>query len=274
MTRVLVIDDDPVALEVLELMLRDAGCRMLGALTGRDGLYLARSFHPEVTLIDLVLPDISGIDVLRALLDESHPPACVMVTGLASCSSAVDAMRLGAFDYLEKPVFEEELLCTVRRAVTAHEATAPEAVSRPIERHALARWAQVVVRFANCAQDAGTMQAFGHEVGVSAGTFRNWCRTANLAPRSSMLFARALRAIVRQSPAHAGGGTLLRIADRRTLKKFVAASGGFEDRLPKTVDEFLARQQLIGSPVALAAVARALDGDASNDAGAISEVLP
>ena len=124
------------------------------------------------------------------------------------------------------------------------------------EAHSLTRWAAVVLRAIDSQTDARTLHEWGRSVGASTGALRNWCRTAGLSARRSLQFARMLRAVVRQAEHHTPMPPehLLNIVDRRTLVKLLRASGGTQDRLPPSVNDFLERQQLIESPEAVAEI--------------------
>jgi ActR/RegA family two-component response regulator len=255
--RVLLADDDQGTLETVGLILRLAGFETCAALTGHGAIANATTFVPDVALIDLNLPDISGVEVVRALRAQTLPPECLILTGFGTVCSAVEAMRLGAFDYLEKPLFEDEILDAVRQATTLR---ARLAGGQPgdVEPHALTRWAEVIVRFVSSQEDAATIHGFGRSIGVSAGAFRNWCRTARLSPRRSLLFARALRAVMHGETAGAAREPALCITDPRTRSKFFLASGGTPQQLPPTVQAFFDRQRLIICKAAVEAIKAAL----------------
>jgi CheY-like chemotaxis protein len=255
--RVLLVDDDPGAAETIVPILRWAGFEMEAAATGSEAITAAARFRPHVALIDLQLPDLSGLDVLRALRAQPGAPVCLIITGFGTCPSAVEAVRLGAFEYLQKPLFEEDLIQAVQGALASLPASAVDA-GAVIESHALKRWAEVLVRFASSHEDASTLREFGRAVGASAGAFRNWCRTARQSPRRSLLFVRGLRAVICQGVTATGPENLLRIVDRRTLTKFLIASGGGSEQLPATVDEYLERQQFVRSEPAITAVREAV----------------
>jgi FixJ family two-component response regulator len=116
MSTVLLVDDDVGTLETCALILRTAGFDVVTAELGRTGVDLARSGSFEVILSDLCLPDISGLEVLTTLREAGVHSEFVIITGFASVPRAVEAMRLGAADFLEKPVFDEDVLHAVRRA--------------------------------------------------------------------------------------------------------------------------------------------------------------
>lgn len=118
---VAVIEDSILQAKTLERILLDAGfaARIYGTVS--EALTAFALAPPAVAVIDLVLPDGTGVDVLEAL--KSSAPGCstVMVTNNASVSSAIEAMRAGAFDYIVKPLNRERLVTTVRNAFERHE---------------------------------------------------------------------------------------------------------------------------------------------------------
>jgi len=117
MPRILVIDDDLGTLETFGAILRLDGWDVAGAGTGREGLNVARGLPSDAALVDVRLPDMTGIDVLQILRRELPNIQCVIMTAFGSISSAVDAIKLGARDYIEKPLTETDLLAVVRRAL-------------------------------------------------------------------------------------------------------------------------------------------------------------
>lgn len=260
MSRILLIDDDSVTIDTLRHFLQLEGHDVVGALTGHDGVRMAREFDTDVAAIDLDLPDITGIDVLREL--QRHTPwiACFIVTGFGSWHATIEAMRAGACDWLNKPVSGEDMLKAVKRALVGRvNPEVRELYQSSVERHALRRLVEKVAIFIVSPDDRPTLRGFGRVVGVSPGGFRNWCRTAGLHSRSILRFSRALRAVHRQEQdPSARTADLLDIVDRRTLAKFVIASGGVADRLPPTVEEFVRRQRFIANPEVAAALYAAL----------------
>ena len=113
MPGVLLIDDDLGTLESFGGVLRAAGFDVTTARTGREGLTLARRPTVDLVLADLRLADMTGLDVLRQLRRDVVDVPFVIVTGFASTASAVEAGKLGAAEYVEKPVFADHLLDVV-----------------------------------------------------------------------------------------------------------------------------------------------------------------
>ncbi len=116
MSRVLVIDDDPGTRSTLTATLRLAGYAVETAESGEVGLDLALSGVFDVILSDMRMPGISGIDVLRRLRERLVDTALIIMTGFGTIESAVEAMKLGAVDFVQKPFFAEELLLRVKAA--------------------------------------------------------------------------------------------------------------------------------------------------------------
>jgi DNA-binding NtrC family response regulator len=116
----LVVDDEKHQRESLQMILEDEGYRVTAAADGRQALALAGETHPEVVLTDLKMPGFSGMDLVRALADGPLPPRVILITAHGSVERAREAHRLGAFDYMSKPVVADELLFRVERALESH----------------------------------------------------------------------------------------------------------------------------------------------------------
>jgi len=114
--RVLVVDDDPVVQRSCERILReDYDVRMVDS--GRGGLSLLAAESFDLALVDLKLPDISGMDILRHAADRCPDLPIIIITGYSTIRSAVRAIKLGAFDYVAKPFTPDEIEATVEKAL-------------------------------------------------------------------------------------------------------------------------------------------------------------
>ncbi|HEY3884490.1 MAG TPA: sigma-54 dependent transcriptional regulator, partial [Vicinamibacterales bacterium] len=116
MPRILVIDDDAAVRDSIARMLRTAGYTVDTAASGEDGLSRARGSRFDVILSDMRMGGMSGIDVLRQLREHRSDSAFIVMTGFGTVDTAVEAMKLGAVDFVQKPFFRDELLMRVKSA--------------------------------------------------------------------------------------------------------------------------------------------------------------
>jgi two-component system, NtrC family, response regulator AtoC len=114
--RILVIEDDRALSEILCDELRARGHMAVAAETVGQGLEQLKESEFDVALVDLMLPDGSGIDILRQISEDDLPMECIVLTGYAAVSTAIEAMKLGAYDYVTKPARMEELEMLVQKA--------------------------------------------------------------------------------------------------------------------------------------------------------------
>ena len=101
--KILVIDDDPAMTELLKLLLEPASSDVLTANTGPDGIFLAQSKNPDVIILDLMMPDMNGWQVCKAVREFSRVPILIL-SALDSPGLVAAALDAGADDYLIKPV--------------------------------------------------------------------------------------------------------------------------------------------------------------------------
>ena len=111
--RVLVVDDDVKTVELVKLYLNRDGYRVLTAYDGNEALKLARENQPELIVLDLMLPGISGLDICRILRQESDVPI-IMLTALTTDDDRLKGLDIGADDYVTKPFSPRELAARVR----------------------------------------------------------------------------------------------------------------------------------------------------------------
>jgi DNA-binding NtrC family response regulator len=145
--RVLLIDDEARVRTSLKMVL-ESSYDVLQAADAQEGLDVFRKEGPDLVLLDVILPGTDGLAVLQTLRSESRLTPVIMLTGTKSVKTAVDAMKLGAADYLSKPFDVEELRIVVDRALNSQE----------LEREVKQLRAQVVQRY-----------AFHNLIGKSAG---------------------------------------------------------------------------------------------------------
>ena len=111
--RVLVVDDDVKTVELVKLYLNRDGYRVLSAYNGIDALRLAQENHPDLIVLDLMLPGIDGLEVCRTLRAESDVPI-IMLTARTTDKDKLTGLGLGADDYVTKPFSPRELAARVR----------------------------------------------------------------------------------------------------------------------------------------------------------------
>jgi DNA-binding NtrC family response regulator len=127
MANLLIIDDDSNILQLMTKVCTQQGHTVHPFLTGKDGLAGIEEHQPDLAIVDLKLGDYNGIDIVEQC-SENHPnTAVIMVTGFGSVETAVEAMRLGAFDYLTKPFELADLQRTVELALQQRERKIAEA---------------------------------------------------------------------------------------------------------------------------------------------------
>ena len=103
-TRILVVDDEPAMREVLEMLLREWGFEVRLASNGIEGKELAESYDPNIVISDVIMPQISGLDLLRSLKAGNSARSVILVTAQGSIDMAVEAMKQGAQDFVTKPL--------------------------------------------------------------------------------------------------------------------------------------------------------------------------
>jgi two-component system response regulator AtoC len=117
MRKVLVVDDDQASCRLVAASAKAEGMEVAMALDGIAGLARFREWRPDVVLLDIQMPDMDGLEVLRLIRTTDADIPVVMLTAERDLKTAVRATQLGAFDYLGKPVDHEELMLTLRRAL-------------------------------------------------------------------------------------------------------------------------------------------------------------
>ncbi len=113
---VLIVDDEESIRQSLSGALRDEGFKVFESGSGREGLELIRSERPDVVLLDIWMPEMDGVETLRQLKIEWPDQAVIMMSGHGSIETAVRATKLGAFDFVEKPLSLERLLVILQNA--------------------------------------------------------------------------------------------------------------------------------------------------------------
>ena len=114
---VLVIDDEDAIRSSLRMILEYEGYRFLGAGSGKEGLEAVASSPPDLVLLDIKMPRMDGLEVLQRLKEGDPSLPVIMISGHGTISTAVEAIRAGAFDFMEKPLERDVVLHRVARAI-------------------------------------------------------------------------------------------------------------------------------------------------------------
>src|SRR5512138_462186 len=100
---ILVIDDDASLRRVLEYNLKEEGYEVFTTDTGEEGLLIARQHTPDLVITDMKMPGMNGLQVLKMLKENAPDTLVIIITAFGQIDAAVQAMKLGAYDYITKP---------------------------------------------------------------------------------------------------------------------------------------------------------------------------
>ncbi len=115
--RILVIDDEDIVRMSCQRILIPEGYDVIATKSASEGFRMLDEDCFDVVLTDLKMPDIDGIEVLRKVKEEWPEVEVIMITGYQTITTAVQAIKLGAFDYIEKPFTPDSILSAVKKAV-------------------------------------------------------------------------------------------------------------------------------------------------------------
>ena len=136
-TGVLVVDDEPVVCDLLHDELTDRGYLCATALNGNDALAKLAAQDFDVVLLDIRLPGMSGMEVLREIWLNHDKTATIMITAINDVNTAVEAMKLGASDYIVKPFELDRVDASIRAALETKQAIAASGPSAEMDAIAL-----------------------------------------------------------------------------------------------------------------------------------------
>lgn len=117
MTQILIVEDEPAMAETLAEYIAPEGHTVTVVHRGQDALSFIKNKSPQAVLLDLSLPDMHGFDILKTLNSKHKNCAVIVITGQSSMSAAIEAMQLGAHDFVPKPVSPERLRVSLRNAL-------------------------------------------------------------------------------------------------------------------------------------------------------------
>jgi len=123
MAKIIIIDDEPGILQVMRKLAERMGHETSAYQSGKDGMAAIQRVIPDVVVVDLRIGDMSGLEIIQRCHSQYPHIAIIMVTGYGTVESAVEAMKLGAFDYLTKPFELDDLQRTVNRALSQRDSS-------------------------------------------------------------------------------------------------------------------------------------------------------
>src|SRR3954463_6378146 len=115
--RVLAIDDEPAMTEWLKILLEHAGFEVRTALIGTRGEEIFKTWRPDAVVTDMMLPDVDGIELVRRFKQLDPEAEVIVITGQGNIPRSVEAVKAGAFDFLEKPIDADRLLDKLEKAI-------------------------------------------------------------------------------------------------------------------------------------------------------------
>lgn len=120
MKKILVIDDEQIVRISCERTLGGEGFEVKSASNGKEGIELLEKEQFNLVLLDLKMPDLDGIEILKMIKEKWPETKIIMITGYSTVETAVKTLKLGAFNYLEKPFTPDILLETTRDALSSN----------------------------------------------------------------------------------------------------------------------------------------------------------
>ncbi len=137
--KVLVVDDEPNIRELVEVALKFHGCAVAVSATGKDALHQVGVYEPDLMVLDVMLPDMDGFEVCRALRTEGNDVPVIFLTARDTTSDTIRGLTLGGDDYVTKPFSVEALVARVR-AVLRRTTRAPGSDGQSVD-EPCSRWA-------------------------------------------------------------------------------------------------------------------------------------
>lgn len=241
MDPILVVDDDPSFLSIVTSTFSRLGWPFEVAMTGQDAVMRLRRSTFKAVLLDFQLPDLDAIEVLtRAQLPPGGPPILV-ISGVGNIRSAVAAVKLGATDFLEKPIAMGALQERIARLTTRHRATPEATVSGEIS--------DLLMAVILAPTDVRTVGEWAALVHLTPVTVFSRCARVGVRAKSALDLSRLLRVALLKPASPADASASLGCLDQRTVT-------GLLKRVGMTLHElieldgltFLRRQTLVSAP--------------------------
>lgn len=254
MGAILIVDDDLGTRETFGAALKVAGYAVKGACSGAEALSCLRDSHFDAAVIDLRLPDLSGIDVARLLLEEDSTCPFIVISGFLTTVATVEVMRLGAYDVIDKPVAIADLCSALAGAVETARAARTAAVratavncdpSQATSHSSAERWASTVLKACDAESDPKTLNEWARVAGLSYTSLRELCRMLDIRAHDARDLARMLRAVVKGRQYHCSPKVFLDVGDERTIRLLFQRAGLEFFQPSMSLDDWLRRQQFV-----------------------------
>ena len=117
--KILIVDDDKDIVKIVTTMLEGRGWDVTAAYNGREALDMVNASRPDIILLDIMMPEMNGIEVLKRIKKMDSGVRIVMITAFGDVESYLDSMELGAYEYINKPFETDELLDMIEKISAA-----------------------------------------------------------------------------------------------------------------------------------------------------------
>jgi len=166
--KILVIDDEKNFGESLRKLFKDEGYEIATAYSGQEGLRKARREPFDLMIVDLKMPDINGLDVLKKIKEEQPDTMMVMITGYSTIESVTEAFKTGAFDYISKPFTPKEISSVVEKALETKKRLTKE--KKEVEALKSLRHVQISTSGFDAKSPAAVAESVVQKIGVGKAT--------------------------------------------------------------------------------------------------------
>lgn len=250
---ILVVDDDEAFLDLTRRAFAREQWFFQAATSGHAALLRVSEADFAVVLLDYRLPDMDGLEVLRRIRENSLPPPVLLISGFGCIPSVVEAMKLGAVGFLEKPILMSDLVSQLRVVIGNHDRRAK--LSLPLKE--ILRMIMAVVR---APDDIRSVESWARFVGMSRRALYSRFANTRIEPKDALDLGRLLRAAGRATVGRQDIRGLLDCADDRTVAHLLDRAGVSEDFM-KTASQYelLRRQVLVRHKSVVAGLAAEIE---------------
>ncbi len=252
-------------------VLRHAGYGVFLRGNAVDAMGVLRTRQFALALVGEELPDAAARDVLVHIKAARIYIPVIVLARVARVASIVESIRLGAVDYVERPISDEDLLARVAKHALPKQ---PPRERQDLPRTQLSmRWAMAMAAVLPSPRDIRTVPQWAQLAGASMTSLRDWCRLARARARDSLMLARCLRAMHLARAGVSEPAHYLDVADPRTLRRLFSHGGLHRAGRASTLTDLLADQCLVRDQIALEALRVALTDSGFVDVCGVSTNL-